>query len=262
LVEPRQIDYHLPRFGPVPLRALLNPNLLNGVAMLSVLTALALAALSGAEAPSVHPLSILNELEAPAAGSTALQEEAETESGREPADFSYTYIEIGATTYDADEIDDEADIYYGKASLALFKFLYIFGAYENQSTDFENTDTDVIRLGVGAYFSIIKRLDLVGDIAWVWQDMSSDLDELDDTTDGIDVHLGARWMPLVWDRGGLEVHGGAIYMDRESSYASDDELMGWELGGKLHFLEYFSLGAVYTMLEDDDSAGINARVSF
>lgn len=228
--------------------------------MLSLFTILALSAASGAEAPSADSLSLLNDLAQPAAALTSVQDTAE--SAKEPADFSYTYIEIGANQYDADEIDDEADIYYGKASLGLFKFLYIFGAYENQSTDFENTDTDVIRLGAGAHFSVMKRLDLVGDIAWVWADMSSDLAELDDTTDGVDVHLGARWMPLVWDRGGLEVHGGGVYMNRDTTFASDDELTGWELGGKLHFLKMFSVGAMYTMLEDDDMVGVNARVSF
>ncbi len=229
--------------------------------MLSILTLLALSAASGAEAPSADSLSLLNDLAAPTPAYTSFQESS-SEPAKEPVGFSYTYFEIGATQYNVDEIDDEADIYYGKASLGLFKFLYIFGAYENQSSDFENTDTDIIRLGAGAHFGITPKLDLVGDIAWVWADMSSDLAELDDTTDGVDVHLGARWMPIGWDRGGLEIHGGGVYVNRDKAFASDDELTGFEIGTKAHFLKMFSVGAVYTMLEDDDSAGINARVSF
>ena len=36
-------------------------------------------------------------------------------------DFSYTYIELGATRFDLEDLDDEADNYYGEASLGLFE---------------------------------------------------------------------------------------------------------------------------------------------
>jgi len=225
--------------------------------MFSILTALALTASTPAEAPSLDTLSLTSELAALDAAALRPQDEAADESR-----FSYTFIEIGATQFDVDEADEEADIYYGRASLGLFDILYIFAGYENQSTDFEDTDTDVIRLGAGVHFPVMRKLDLVADIAWLYSDMSSDLDELDDTTDGFEVHAGARWMPLDWDGGGLEIHGGLVYVDLENRIASDDESTGFDLGAKLHFLRLFSVGAVYTMLEDDDSIGVNARVSF
>ena len=225
--------------------------------MLCLLPALTLATLTGGAAAPAIPLSLAAELEAsqPYALAPAQEEAAEG------WDFSYTFFEIGATSFDVDEADETADVYYGRASLGLFKFLYVFAGYENQSIDFEDTSSDVLRLGVGGHFGVTPKLDLVGDIAWLYSDTSSDLSELDDTTDGYEVRAGARWMPFGWDRGGVELHGGAIWVDMENRIASDDTAFGFDLGAKLHFLKLFSVGAVYTMLEDDDSVGINARVS-
>jgi hypothetical protein len=228
-----------------------------------MLTLLTLLALSASKPPSeVIPgdfLSLTSEL---AAAESALRpQEGVTENAEGESPFSYTFVEIGATRFDVDEIDDEADIYSLRGSLGLFDFLYLFAGYENQATDFEDTDTDVIRLGAGLHFNVIRSLDLIGDIAWLYSDMSSDLDELDDTTDGFEIHAGGRWLPLDWDGGGLEIHGGLIYVDLENRIASDDEATGFDLGAKLHFLRMLSVGAVYTMLEDDDSIGVNARVS-
>ena len=228
--------------------------------MFSILTALALSASTPAEAPSVDSLSLTSELAALDTAWTSQEGLKENEAGESV--FSYTFIEIGATQFDVDEADEEADIYYGRASLGLFDFLYLFAGYENQSTDFEDTDTDVIRLGGGVHFGVMEKLDLVADIAWLYSDMSSDLDELDDTTNGFEIHAGGRWMPLDWDGGGLEIHGGLVYVDMENRIASDDEATGFDVGAKLHFIRMLSVGAVYTMLEDDDSIGVNARVSF
>jgi hypothetical protein len=231
--------------------------------MLSILTLLALSSSTPAEAPPAHPLSLISELPADAPDwsfQEGVKEQEEWESL-----FSYTYIEVGASRFDIDtfeEAGDEADIYYGKASLGLFRYFYIFGGYENQAADFEDTSTDLIKLGVGGHYPIGSRVDLVGDVAWLWSDIDSDLSELDDTNTGAEFHLGGRWMPIDWDGGGLEVHAGGVYIDLKDRLASDDEALGWDAGLKVHFLRMLSVGAVYTRLEDDDSAGVNARVSF
>ncbi|MBL8860888.1 MAG: hypothetical protein JNK02_02665 [Planctomycetes bacterium] len=173
--------------------------------------------------------------------------------------FSYTYVELGAARYNVDVIDEDADVFYGRASVGFLGFLYGFGQYTNQSFDFEDTSTDLIQLGVGAHFGVLPNLDLFGEIGWLYNDISSDLGDNDDT--GYSVEGGARWMPLRWGGGGLELDGSLGYLDLEG-VSDEDKPFFWELGARFHFLTSFSIGAAYQMIEDDDQVVLNARFSF
>jgi hypothetical protein len=229
--------------------------------MLHLLPSLTLATLAGATTAPEAPTSLTAELAAlPAAPAAAPQE------GKEPWDFSYTFVELGLNFYtpDAsfDDFEDEVDSWYGLASLGLFDLLYVFGGYENQDFDFEDSSTDIYTLGVGAHLDLMNRLDLTGDIAWLYSDLSSDLGELDDTNSGYKIRVGGRWMPIQFGRGGLEVTGGITYRDLKNQIASDDEQFGWDLGARLHFLKLFSIAGSYWQLEDDDGILANLRVSF
>ena len=235
--------------------------------MLSILTLLALSSSTPAEAPSVQPLSLTSELAALDAGWSPQKGVDDDDAGEDDPVFSYTYIEVGAARLDVDDFEDvgdEADIYYGRAQIGLFRYFYLLGGYENQAADFEDTSTDLIRLGVGAHYPVGSRVDLVGEVAWLWADIDSDLSEIDDTNTGAEFRLGGRWMPVMWDDGdgGLEVHGGGVYVDLKDRIASDDEAFGWEAGLRVHFLRMLSVGASYMMLEDDDQVGASVRVSF
>lgn len=181
---------------------------------------------------------------------------------REDVGFSYTYIEIGATNLNVDETDDDVDIYFGRASIGFLNFLYAFGEYQNQSTNFEDTSTDLIELGLGAHFGAMPKLDFYAEVGWLYSDVSSDLDELDDTSNGYDVMGGVRWMALPWDRGGLELHGAVGYLDLDNRLASDDAATKWEAGARAHFLNNFSADITYSMLEDDDQISGSLRFSF
>jgi hypothetical protein len=190
---------------------------------------------------------------------------------RVPADsssdspFKYTYIEIGATTLNVDDIqgsDEDVDSYYLRAQIAFLGFLYLYGGYENQSLDFQDTDTDLFRLGAGVHFNVLPKLDLVGEAGYLNSDTSSDLSNLDDTTDGFEAYAGARWMTVQWEGGGLELDGGATYVDLKNRLASHDESVGGKAGARVHFLKLFSVGADYTFWEDDDQLSANLRVSF
>jgi hypothetical protein len=175
--------------------------------------------------------------------------------------FSYSYIEAGATRLDLDAIDDDADTYYLRASFALFKFLYILGGYENQSTDFENADTDVWSLGFGAYFSVNPKLDIHGDVSWLYNDIDSD--SFDDSSSGSLTRLAARWMPFdIGGGGGVELHGGALWVSADDTLLSDDSVLGLEIGARWHIVQAISVDLTYTSLEDDDQAGLSARFSF
>jgi hypothetical protein len=180
------------------------------------------------------------------------------------ANFSYTYVEIGATSLNPDDTsltNDNVDTYYIRGSLGLGMF-HIFAAYENQSLDYQDTSGDLYRLGAGLHVEVGPKLDLVGEAAWLYSDLSSDLSTLDDTTDGFEGKVGARWMPLPWDGGGLELDGNFLYVDLDNRLASDDIGSGWEAGAQLHFLQMFSVGAMYSIVDSDDKVAINARMSF
>lgn len=232
--------------------------------MLTLIAALSLAASSEGPAvslaapPRVAPVPIAA-LPALAATPVAPADDGEWR-------FSYTFVELGTAFADPDfddpTFDDEVDTYYGKASLALFKFLYVFAGYENQNFDFEDTDADLFRLGVGGYVNVAPKLDLQADIAWLYADVVSDLDDLDDTSSGYEARGGARWLAFGWDGGGVELNGGLMLRGLENQIASDDDLFGWDAGLRVHFLRLFSLGASYSMLEDDDAVLVNARASF
>ena len=177
-------------------------------------------------------------------------------------DFSYTYVEVGGRQLDVDAVDETADIYYGRASLSLLGFLYVFASYENQSVDFQDTSTDLWNLGVGAHMNLRPKLDLFAEVAWLYSDLSTDVANIDETTDGYRVFGGARWMVLPWSGGGLELNGGVGYTDLENRLASDDTASEWELGARGHFMKFLSVGLTYTGLEDDDMLSVDARFSF
>lgn len=216
-----------------------------------------------AEVPPLEPLTTVAASMPLSSTPTLWQDDGEEKT------FSYTFIELGVTTIDVDAIDDidvdideDVDTYYGRAQLALFKFLYFFVGYENQDFDIEDTSSDVIRLGIGAYRSLNPKLDLFGDVAWLYSDLSSDVDDLDDDDNGYEIRAGLRWMVLDWDGGGLELDGNGTWISMDNRIGSDDEVFGWEVGGRVHFLRLFSLGASYMDLEDDDQVSMNARLSF
>lgn len=214
-----------------------------------------------AEATSSTSLSI-----EPAAVAPYLVPAAQAKSG---SPFSYTYIQIGYYSTDVDALDETADAVYGRASLGLFKFLYIFASYSAESIDDAQTslgsvdvDNDATELGVGAFLNMTPKLDLVGEIAYVYDDISSDdVSNLDDSNDGWTAMAGARWMVLPWEGGGLELNGGFRWQDRQA-LTSEEEDGFWEAGARFHFLKLFSVGAGYQFSSDDERIGIDARLSF
>ena len=183
--------------------------------------------------------------------------------------FSYTYVEVGYAQTDLDAFDEDADAVYGRASLGLLDFLFVFVDYAAQSLDDVtlggldgDADADIFGLGFGAHFEVAERLDLVGETSWLYNSLDSDtFDDLDESDSGWQIFGGARWMPIAWDGGGLEANGGYRWIDSES-LLSDDTVGSWEAGGRLHFLRILSAGAKYSFLEDDERWGVDLRVSF
>lgn len=61
---------------------------------------------------------------------------------------------------------------------------------------------------------------------------------------------------------GLEAFGRAVGITRDDDIYDDDNVVGFDLGARLHFARRFSVAAEYSMLEDDDQVGVSARFSF
>ena len=175
--------------------------------------------------------------------------------------FSYTFLQLGYSVTDLDEIDDDAAGLTGRASLGLFDLLYVFLDYANATTDFQDSDSDSFGLGAGVHFALTPQFDAVGEAAWLSNDIASDLGTLDDSNTGWTAMAGGRFMAMPWDGGGLELNGGFRWIDMKG-FLSDEETGAWEVGARLHFLKLFSVGAEYSFLEDDRQWGLNARVSF
>lgn len=191
------------------------------------------------------------------------------QDAEEQADFSYTFIEVGYYSTDVDVIDESSDAVYGRASLGLFKLFYVFLDYTAESLDdvtsgaaTGDVDNDQFGLGAGAHFSLMPKLDLVGEAAWLTNDVSSDdLANLDDQNDGWTGFVGARWMALPWEGGGLELNGGYRYTDIPG-LLSDTVTNAWEVGARLHFMRLFSASLNYSIIEEDSRYGIGLRASF
>src|SRR5689334_21469776 len=114
------------------------------------------------EAPALAPFSAFD---APSADS-------------DHAHFSYTFIQLGYSVTDLDAIDDDAKGLTGRASLGLIDFLYLFLDYSNQTTDFQNSVSDSFGLGAGVHFPLSPNFDIVGEAAWLSNDIASDLSSL------------------------------------------------------------------------------------
>jgi opacity protein-like surface antigen len=184
-----------------------------------------------------------------------------SEDTRKSADFSYTFLQLGYSVTNLDTIDDDAKGLNGRASLGLFDVLYVFLDYSNKTTNFQNTNADLYGLGAGAHVSVMPKLDLVGEAAWLSSDIGSDLSTLNESNDGWTAMAGARWMPVPWEGGGLELDGGFRWIDLKG-LLSDTQTGAWEVGARFHFLKMFSIGAEYSFLEQDRQWGLDARVSF
>lgn len=188
---------------------------------------------------------------------------AEAEGGAR-APLSYTYLEVGASKLDVDAAvagNRDADNYYGRAQYCS-GLLHGFASYENSEIDLNNTTSDLFKLGVGVHLELTDKLHAVGEIAWLFNDVSSDLVGFSNSKHGYEMKAGARWMPIDWNAGGIELHGNFLWVDLDNRLASDDRAFGFEAGARLHVFRLISVGAMYSKLEEDDQISVSARLAF
>ncbi|MCY2959774.1 MAG: hypothetical protein NTY35_06375 [Planctomycetota bacterium] len=176
--------------------------------------------------------------------------------------LSYTYVEVGAARNDVDSFDENVDTYYLRASLNLLKLFYVFGEYSNQSTDFANTDTNLLTLGGGAHLGVLPSLDVYAELGAMFSDVSSDANDLDGSEVGYRLAGGVRYLLLEWSGGGLELDGALGTMDLDNRLGSDDNPTFWGFGARAHFIKFLSVGLAYEKIEDDDQILGGVRWSF
>ncbi len=175
--------------------------------------------------------------------------------------FSYSYAEIGYARTKLSAVSDHSNAGYIEGSIGFLKFFRIFGSYIREDTDFDNASLDSYVLGGGAHIGVLPKLDLVGDIAWIFNHIESDNLFTGDNENGVSVYAGARWMVLPDLAGGLEADGGLRYSD-VNSLSSNKAGTALELGGRLHFSRLISLGMTYDYRESDQRIGLDVRFSF
>lgn len=176
------------------------------------------------------------------------------------ASFSYTYAEAGYSVTRLDKLDRDAHAIYLNGSFAFLKFFHAIAGIERQEVSLDNARLYEFDVGGGVQLPILDKLDLVGEVAYLVDEIDSDHTS-SQTNEGWTAYGGARFMPLQWDRGGLEIFGGLRYTVLDS-FLSQKETTSVEFGARGHFLDHMSVGAKAAFLEDDRMVAIDFRYSF
>lgn len=181
--------------------------------------------------------------------------------GDDKTDFSYTWAEAGYATTKLDTANEYAHALFLRASIGFLSYFHVFGGVEREDTSFDNSRVDAYDVGGGVQIPILKSLDAVGEVSWLYNYIDSDHLFDKDTNTGVSLYAGGRWMPLDWSGGGLEIDGGYRYTDI-TSLLSDKVTNAIEVGARVHFLSHLSVGATYAFIEKDRELLVDLRFSF
>jgi len=176
--------------------------------------------------------------------------------------LSYTYLELGTTWRDLDEYDDEVRVWEARASVDVLDTFYLLGALEKEQTSAGHSDARILGLGLGAHLGLLRTLDIHADATWLYSECESDLSDIDGLERGWRAYGGARWIPLEWHRGALELHAGMDFIDLPNRISFYERAYGWEVGARLHYLELLSFDTTFGRLADDELLRLSVRLSF
>lgn len=117
----------------------------------------------------------------------------------------------------------------------------------------------MLRLGAGAHLRLNEKIHAVGEVAWFYSDVSSDLAGFADGDSGYELKAGA----LDGDRLGSRRRARRQPDLGRPGEPSRERRRSVRLGSRpAHPPVRCSAGAMYTMLEDDDQIWVSARVAF
>lgn len=174
--------------------------------------------------------------------------------------FSYTFVEVGASTSNLDGISDNSDSLGLQGSYGFADRFFAFASYSRSSvhvsvgelgaTSSGDLDTDAYQLGLGAHFPIADPLDLVLDLSWIHSEAS--FGSLSSNDDGYAAEAGVRW----WLADPLEVGAAIQHVDFNSAET------GFAASARYYFNENFSLGVGYSHFDESDTVGGTLRWSW
>src|SRR5262249_37031977 len=87
--------------------------------------------------------------------------------------FSYTCGEAGYERTHIDDIDRYSDAFYLRGSFGFLKYFNVIAGIEREETNFDDIRVDTFELGGGAHYAILPKLDLVGEMLFLYDQIES-----------------------------------------------------------------------------------------
>ena len=163
-------------------------------------------------------------------------------------ELEYTYIEANYIWTNLDVGDEKLD---GGEIIGSLELPLNFFGQVTASTQSDETDINVYRIGAGWHFGMIPRLDLFAIVSYLH--VEADNASFDSKEDGIQGDLGVRF--LMTDR--IELNAKGIWQDID-----DEDDVGFGLGARFYLIERLSLGARVESLDDDETYAVGLRFDF
>lgn len=165
-------------------------------------------------------------------------------------EMSYSFVDLGWLNVNPDGAGSE-DGFGLRGSIGFAENFFGYAEYTN--FDVAGVDIDQYSVGLGGYYGISERADLVGRIGYAKAEADAGpLGSFDD--DGYEVAAGIRGQVAE----GFELEGNVIYTDFGGN--ADDTALG--VGGRYFFTDNFAVGAEYRVSDDADTAIVSVRFAF
>lgn len=174
--------------------------------------------------------------------------------------FSYSFVELGWVNQEFDDLDVDGDGPGVRASIELTPALHLFGTYSDQDFDVgagSDVNGESITLGAGYAWSLNPTVDIVGNIAYLRDELDVDLGggaggSLKDDGLGIAGYVRAR--PIEQ----LELTGGLNYVDFDDT--GDDTF--FTVGARFFFTKMFAVGLDVSLNSDTTAYVLGGRFNF
>jgi hypothetical protein len=163
-------------------------------------------------------------------------------------ELEYTYVEANYIWTDLDVGDEKLD---GAELIGSLELPANFFGQVTASTQSDETDVEVYRIGAGWHFGLIPRLDLFAIVSYLH--VEADNASFDSKEDGVQGDLGVRF--LLTDR--IELNGKMIWQDID-----DEDDVGFGLGARFYLIDRLSLGARMESLDEDETFAVGLRFDF
>jgi hypothetical protein len=167
--------------------------------------------------------------------------------------FSYSFVELGYTSTEIDDLDVEGDGLGLRGSIEFTDMFHGFASYSDMDLDFDVGATEM-EIGAGLAWSISPNVDFVGTLSYL--NLEVDLPAGFGSVDDSAIALGAGLRGRVGEQ--LELTGGLKYAEFDEG--GNDT--AFNVGGRYYFTKMFALGADIGFNEDGTSWTLGGRFDF